>query len=178
MFVTPTGAHEVCVSLFTDDPRIRIEHALEEFPEVKAPLGDAHAVTTEKGAITVLARACGVARGNVALVGDASCAVDGIAGQGLSLAFQQAVVLGDALVRSDLAGYAAAHRKITSNALRMTRLLLMMASSVTLRRKVLRFFAANPEYFARIMAIHTREAGTEALQARDLVGLGWRILWV
>ncbi len=42
-------------------------------------------------------------RNNVALVGDASCTVDGVSGQGLSLAFQQALALGDALAAGDLA---------------------------------------------------------------------------
>lgn len=178
VFVTPTGAEEICVASLTDDSRMRIEHAFEQLPELEARVRGGRAIATEAGAVSTLARAHAVARGNVALVGDASCAIDGIAGQGLSLAFRQAVALGEALAGNDLAGYAAAHREITSNALRMTRLLLMMASSVTLRRKVLRFFAANPEYFARIMAIHTHEAGTETLRPGDLVGLGWRILWV
>jgi menaquinone-9 beta-reductase len=177
VFVTPTSAEEVCVALLTDDPRVRIEHAFERLPELEARVGGGRAITTESGAVSVLARARAVARGNVALVGDASCAIDGIAGQGLSLAFQQAVALSGAVAQGDLAAYAATHRKITSSALRMTRLLLMMASSVTLRRRVLRFFAANPEYFARIMAVHTGTAGTEELQASDLMGLGWRILW-
>jgi len=60
---------------------------------------------------------------------------------------------------------------------RMTRLLLMMGSSVTLRRKALRLFAKNPIFFSRMMAVHTREAKEAALKARDVVGLGWRILW-
>ena len=177
MFVTPTGAEEVCVALLTSDPQMRIDQALAQFPGVANRLRCAEVITQEAGAVSVLGRARAVARGNVALVGDASCAIDGIAGQGLSLAFQQAIALGEALAREDLPQYAAAHRRITANAVRMTRLLLLMGSSVTLRRKALRLFAKNPIFFSRMMAIHTRDAREATLKARDVVGLGWRILW-
>ena len=178
MFVTPTGEDEVCVALLTSDPRLRIDRALAaQFPEVANRLRRAEAITQEAGAVSVLGRARAVVRGNVALVGDASCAIDGIAGQGLSLAFQQAIALGEALAREDMPRYVAAHRRITANAVRMTRLLLLMGSSVTLRRKALRLFAKNPVFFSRMMAIHTRESREVALKARDVVGLGWRILW-
>lgn len=177
VFVTPTGKEEVCVALFTSDPRKRIEHALEEFPEVAAHVRGARAISMEMGALNVLGGARTVARENIALVGDASCAIDGIAGQGLSLAFQQAIALGEALAGNDLAAYTRAHRRITASAVRMTRLLLMMGSSVELRRKTLRFFADNPAMFARIMSVHTRERGSEMLRGRDVIGLGWRILW-
>ena len=95
----------------------------------------------------------------------------------MSLAFKQAIALGDALGTGDLAAYAMAHQRITSSAVRMARLLLLMGSNVALRRKTLRLFAENPALFSRMMAAHTREVGSEALQARDVMGLGWRILW-
>lgn len=177
VFVTPTGAEEVCVALLTSDPHVRIHRGLEAFPEVAARVRSAQPITAEAGAVSVLARARAVARANVALVGDASCAIDGIAGQGLSLAFQQAIALGEALATGDLATYVAVHRRITASAVRMTRLLLLMGSSRTLQRKTLRLFAENPALFSRMMAIHTREAGIEGLLARDVMGLGWRILW-
>lgn len=177
MFVTPTGAEEVCVALLSGDPQMRIERALAQFPEVASRLCHAETATQEAGAMSVLGRARAVSRGNVALVGDASCAIDGIAGQGLSLALQQAVVLGETLGREQMAEYAAAHRRITTNAVRMTRLLLLMDKSASLRRKTLRFFAKNPAFFSRMISIHTCESKREELRARDLAGLGWRILW-
>jgi menaquinone-9 beta-reductase len=177
IFVTPTGEEEICVALLTDDRQMRIEDGLAEFPDIARRLWGTHAITTETGAVSVLKSARSTVRGNVALVGDASCAIDGIGGQGLSLAFQEAVALGEALAREDLRSYAAAHRRITSSAVRMTRLLLLLGSSVPLRRKALRYFAANPGMFASIMAAHTRARDSEKLQARDVIGLGWRILW-
>ncbi|HUJ33118.1 MAG TPA: NAD(P)/FAD-dependent oxidoreductase [Candidatus Acidoferrum sp.] len=177
MFVTPTGAEEVCVALLSSDPRMRIERGLQEFPGVAARLRGAKALTQEAGAVSVLSQARAAARGNVALVGDASCAVDGIAGQGLSLAFQQAVALGEALSRGDLACYESAHGRITRNAVRMTRLLLLMNSSAWLRRRALRLFAKNQRLFSRMISIHTSEPEGESLRARDMIGVGWGILW-
>jgi menaquinone-9 beta-reductase len=178
LFVTPTGAEEVCVALLSSDPQMRIERALAQFPEVARRLRKARAITQEAGAISVLGRARAVARGNVALVGDASGAVDGIAGKGLSLAFQQALALGEVLAREDLTSYHAAHRRITSPDVRMTRLLLLLLdSSAWLRRKVMRLFANNPGLFAKLIAIHTRGAEARELEMREVAGLGWRIWW-
>jgi 2-polyprenyl-6-methoxyphenol hydroxylase-like FAD-dependent oxidoreductase len=113
----------------------------------------------------------------VALVGDASCTVDGIAGQGLTLAFRQALALGDALSRGDLLSYELAHRRITEPAMRMARLLLLMDSSAMLRRKVLRLFAARPALFSKVMSIHTGESAPEELNAAAMMNLGWQVLW-
>ncbi len=177
VFVTPTGTEEVCIALLSNDSSVGIEQALNQFPELARRLRNARAITREAGAVSVLRRARAVARGNVALVGDASCAIDGIAGQGLSLAFQQAVALGEALAREDLGYYETVHRQITAIPVRITRLLLLMNSSVWLRRKVLRLFAANPSMFAKMISIHTRPVERLDLKAGDVVGLGWRVLW-
>jgi menaquinone-9 beta-reductase len=177
MVITPTGAEEICISLFTSDSHLRIDNALAEFPAVAQRLRDAQPVSTQAGAITSLGRARGATRENVALVGDASGTVDGIAGQGLSLAFQQAHALGEALGRDDLAHYESAHRRIMRNASRMTRLLLLMSASATIRRKALRLFAAHPNVFSRLMSLHAGEASPDALAATEILDLGWRVLW-
>jgi flavin-dependent dehydrogenase len=177
MFVTPTGANEVCVALLSNNSRLRIGRALEEFPAVARRLRGASAIAAEGGAVSAFGRASAVTRGNVALVGDASCAIDGIAGQGLSLAFQEAVCLGGALARNDLRGYETAHGSITSKAVRMTRLLLLMERSDWIRGKTLRLFASQPALFSKMMSIHTGAASTEALRAREIVDLGLRVLF-
>lgn len=177
MIVTPTAANEICISLFSYDSHLRMGRALDQFPEVARRLGAACPVSTEVGAITSLGRARAVARGNVALVGDASCMVDAVSGQGLSLAFQQALHLAEALAREDLALYESAHRRLTQNAMRMTRLLLLMNASPVLRRKVLRLFASRPAFFAKMISIHTGSSESDALDAAQIVNLGWRVLF-
>jgi flavin-dependent dehydrogenase len=177
IFATPTGPEEVCVCLLTSDPRIRIEQALPHFPALAQHLHGAAALTTEHGAVTALEPARAVARGNIALVGDASGTVDGIAGVGLSLAFQQAISLGEALAREDLNYYQAAHRRIARMPARMNRLLLLMNHSAWIRRKALRLFAKSPRMFSALMSLHTGQGGTEQIRARHLLDLGWRVLW-
>jgi menaquinone-9 beta-reductase len=175
--VTPTGAGEICVSLFTSDSHMRLDRALDQFPDVSTRLAGAQAVSTEAGAVTSFGSARSVVRENIALVGDAGCVVDAVAGQGLSLAFQQSLALAEAIARGDLALYESAHRRITRTAVRMTQLLLLMNASAWVRRKVLRLFAAKPEYFANMISIHAGESGPDALSAARVMDLSWRVLW-
>jgi flavin-dependent dehydrogenase len=177
LFVTPTAAGEVCIALLSREPHMRIDQALDQFPSVARRLRGASPVLAESGAITALGRARHVARGNVALVGDASCSIDGIAGQGLSLAFQEAAALGEALGRDDLYHYERAHRKITNVAVQMTQLLLLMDRSIWIRRKTLRLFASQPAFYSKLMSVHTGESTAESLRVREIVGLGWRVLF-
>lgn len=177
MVITPTGAQEVCISLFASDSHLRIDGGLREFPEVFRHLRNAQPASTLSGAVTSLGRAGAVTRGNIALVGDASGTVDGIAGQGLSLAFRQAEALGEALGRGDLAHYESAHRRIMHTAARMTRLLLLMSASTRIRRKALRLFAAHPNVFSKLISVHAGEAAPGALGPAEVFDLGWRVLW-
>jgi flavin-dependent dehydrogenase len=177
MFATPTGAEEVCVSLLTSDPQLRIEQALPQFPGLALRLQGARVLTSEQGAVTALERTCGVVRGKIALVGDASGTVDGIAGLGLSLAFHQAICLGEALAREDLNYYQAAHQQIGKLPARLNRLLLLMNQSTWIRRKALRLFASSPRLFSQLMSLHTGQQVKEEIKTTELLGLGWRVLW-
>lgn len=177
LIVTPTGREEICVVLLTRNPRLRIGAALGNFPEVAARLHKAEPVSAEAGMATSLGRLPAVTRGRVALVGDASCTIDGIAGQGLCLAFQQAYALAEALAKEDMRYYEAAHRKISRMPVRMTRLLLLMDRSARVRRRALRLFAQRPALFARLILAHTSDAAEAALGPAEIAHLGWRVLW-
>jgi len=175
--VTPTGPREVCVSFFTSDPANRIDRGLRLFPEVARRIRDARPLSSEAGAITILRRARAVTRGNVALVGDASCTVDGIAGMGLSLALQQALHLADALGKDKPSQYESAHRQLVRTPMRITRLLLAMNASSALRRKLLRLLASKPVLFSRMISIHGSESTARAIGAAEILNLGWRAIW-
>ena len=177
LVITPTGLSEVCLSLFTSNPRLRLSRALDRFPAVARRVAGARPRSAESGAVTFLNGARAVRKGNIALVGDASCTVDGIAGQGLSLAFQQAIHLAEALARGDLAHYAAAHRRLARMPVLTTRLLLAMNASSRLRSKVLRLMAQRPVLFANMISIHTGESSPEAFDAAQMLSLGWRVMW-
>lgn len=165
LIATPTGAEEICVVVLSRDPRMRIEKALERFPEIARRLHGAATISGETGATTCLRRARTVVRGNVALVGDAACTVDGISGHGVSLALEEALALGDALERENLAQYEATHAQITKTPVRMTKLLLTLDASPVLRCGVLRMLARNPNLFSKLIAMHV---GGAALAHRTL----------
>lgn len=177
MVVTPTRTDEVCISFFTSDPRLRIDDALPQFPEIARRVEGAALITPEQGTTVGLMSARRAVSGRVALVGDASCSVDGIAGHGLSLGLQEALYLAEALALGDLRFYESAHRKITSLPARMTRLLLMMDRSSWIRRKTLRLFERKPALFSRLITIHTGKPEAEAgFDAKDIVDFGWHVL--
>lgn len=176
MVVTPTHAEDVCVSFFSRDPKLRIADGLSEFPEVAEHLKGAHEATPEQGSLVGLTSTWRVASAHVALVGDASCSVDGIAGHGLSLGLQQARALADALSREDLHSYRLAHRRIVSMPLRMTRLLLLMDASTWVRRKTLRLLENQPELFAKIISVHTSRPQDHTFDAKEMFDLSWRVL--
>lgn len=154
IYVTPTGSQEVCIALLTSDPQMRIADALPQFPKLAASLNDAQPLTSELGAVTTLERSGKVTRGTTALIGDASFTVDGITGQGLSLAFQQALHLSDSIAAENLATYEMAHRKLVSAPARMARLLLFLARHDPARRITLRTFAKNPGLFTKLVSSH------------------------
>ena len=147
IYVTPTGPDEICLAVLTSDPQMRVERALQQFPVVARRLGDAWRHDGRIGGCqTVLEYPRNVAHGNVALVGDASFSVDGITGQGMSLAFQQALSLGDAFGSGkSRASTVLAHRRFMQGPVRMARLLLLLDRQTWLRRKVLRMLAENPQ---------------------------------
>ena len=176
IYVTPTGPDEICLAVLTSDPHLRVERALQQFPAVANRLSGTRAISDELGRPTILEHASDVARDGVALVGDASFSVDGITGQGLSLAFQQALLLADALASGDLSGYQTAHRRSTQEPEIMARFLLLLGRHTWLRRKVLRMFQRNPNVFARIVASHADYPKPEPIKAAEIFNFGWQVL--
>ena len=117
-----------------------------------------------------------VARGSVALIGEASGSVDAITGEGMALAFQQAIALGEALAAGDLAPYQAAHRRIGRLAGGMARLMLAMDRRPWFRRRVLRAFAAEPLLFPRLLAIHVGALRPLQFGVAGTASLAWQLL--
>lgn len=178
LIVTPISSREICVTFFSSDSQFRIDRALRQFPSVAKHLRSFTPTSTEAGSITSLSRARAVTWRNIALVGDASCSVDGIAGQGMSLAFRQALALADALAAGDLSGYASSHRQITKIPIRMSRLLLLMNASVPLRSTILRVFARYPALFSKMISLHIGQPLPASAAALEIDGIGWRALRV
>ncbi|MCW5746793.1 MAG: FAD-dependent monooxygenase [Alphaproteobacteria bacterium] len=153
-YVTPVAPDEICIALIADRPGLRFADLPAAFPDLARRLGGAAPLDAARGAVSMSARWRAVTHGPVALVGDASGSVDAITGEGMALAFRQALVLGAALARGDLASYAAAHPRMGRLPRAMARLLLFMGRHDGLRRGALRLLAHQPGIFDRLLAVH------------------------
>jgi len=176
MLATPTAAREVCVSVLSRDAGFRISEALPQFPGLAEKLHDATPVTRELGNATSLNQLAAIARGRVALVGDASGSVDAITGHGMSLAFQQAILLADAFEHGNLVQYETAHRKMAVIPALMSRLMLVMDKNSWMRRKTLRLFETMPDLFAKLLSIHTGAAPLSSVSRGEMFDIAWKLL--
>jgi 2-polyprenyl-6-methoxyphenol hydroxylase-like FAD-dependent oxidoreductase len=165
-YVTPLGPDQVCVALISRDPRLRLETGLQAFPALRARIGDAVPLSSERGAATSMHSLRRIYRGRTALVGDASGGVDAISGEGIGLSVRQACALADAVAFGDLRRYQRDHRRIAWRPTFMARGLLMLDGRPSLRRRVLKALR-DENLFARLLRIHTGYA-----PPRDLVAVG------
>jgi menaquinone-9 beta-reductase len=177
VYVTPVSSEEVCVALISSRPKLRLEDGLAEFPELSARLENAQHASSERGAITVTRRLQRVYCDRTVLVGDASGGVDAITGEGLCLAFRQAVLLGDCLASGDLARYQNGHRALIRRPALMARMMLFMAKHNRLRRRTMEAFQASPRSFAGMLAMHVGE-GSRCDYISNGIALGWGLLKV
>jgi flavin-dependent dehydrogenase len=157
LYLTPTGPEEVCVAVLTRDPRLRVAEALEYFPEIAERLASAPQVSTERGGISANRKLWVVSQGSVALIGDASGSVDAITGEGLGLAFRQALALAGALQAGNLDVYETAHRRLIRRPMLMARLLLLPDGSPELQARVLSWLGRRPLAFRVLLAFHVGE---------------------
>lgn len=175
-YVTPVSATEVCVAVLSRAGAVRFDELPARWPALAARLADGAPVTPARGARAVSRRLRHVTRGRVALVGDASGSVDPITGEGLCLAFRQAVALGGALGAGDLAAYERAHAALVRVPAMMERVLLLLDGRPALRRRALRLLARRPNLFARLLAIHVGARSPAQLGAGAAASLVWGLL--
>jgi flavin-dependent dehydrogenase len=169
IFLAPTGTREVALAVLSDHAGTRIVAALEEFPALRDRLKSCATSSSERGAITVFRRLRRVTRDNVALIGDASGSVDSITGQGMCLAFRQALALADSIAEGSFRNYQRRHDAINRRPRLMTRLMLVLAHYPRLRHRVLRVLAANPDLFTKLLAVHVGQRSFADLRASDLL---------
>jgi flavin-dependent dehydrogenase len=175
IYVTPVAKDQVCVALISRDSKVRLNEALQWFPDLRARLDGADVSSTEKGALTATCKLKRVSRGNVALIGDASGTVDAITGEGLCLAFSQAMVLADCLKAGDMARYEHEHRRLALRPLLMARLMLTLDGRPRLQRRTLQAFQKRPDVFRRLLELHVGVLSPLHL-ALDGLTLGWELL--
>lgn len=177
-YVTPVAADEVCVATMTRHPHLRLAALLEELPVLRDRLAGRTSVLprpidSERGALTTTRRLARVARGQVALVGDASGSADAITGEGMGMAFRQAILLAECIEADDLARYNRLHPEILWLPQTMARVMLLMDLSAEFRDRALSVLASRPALFARMLGVHI---GAEPL-ARFLAAKGFEVAW-
>ena len=152
--------------------RPRFDQLLACFPTLAERLAAGAPRSTDRGAGPFLQPVGRVAKGRVALVGDAAGYVDAITGEGLGLGFAGAELLAAALASGDLAGYARAHRRLVRIPFLATHGLLLAERHAWLRRRLLATFARDPAVFASMLAVLDRDrAPGVALLLRLAAGL-------
>jgi flavin-dependent dehydrogenase len=154
-YVTPTSSHEICVAFVSGKKFESPAEALRLYPSLAARLKGATPSGSPRGSITLNRTLPRITAGNIALIGDASGSVDAITGEGLALAFRQAMALAPALETNTLAAYQQAHRRIQRLPTLMSRGLLFMDGSPLLRDCTLNTFHRFPWLFERLLQIHT-----------------------
>jgi menaquinone-9 beta-reductase len=166
---------QLCIALASHDPHMRLDVGLQELPALKDRLRGAEIISTERGCLTGNRSFWRVWRGNVALIGDSSGTVDAITGEGMGLAFSQAVALAECFAAGDLAPYQAQHRRLMLRPRCMARMMLNLDGRPWLQRRTLRAFQKRPEVFRRLLALHVGALPPTELM-RDGVTLGWGLL--
>jgi len=175
LYVTPVAPDLICVALIARDPALRLDEALLAFPDVVERLRGAEPGSVERGAMSVTRKLARVCTGRVALLGDASGGVDAITGEGLCLAFHQADLLADCMLRENLEPYQAGHRALARRPILMADLMLLLEQHPALRRRVMLAFHSRPQLFAGMLATHVGDASPLDFAANGLA-LGWGLL--
>jgi len=176
MYVTPVADDAVCVAFITAQKSLRLRDVISHFPVLAAHLNGAPAEEYPRGAVTGSRRLRRVQRGNVALIGEAAGTVDAITGEGIAIAFRQAIALADALKAGDLSRYEAAHTRSMRLPRAMAALILSLDGRPVFRRRVLGAFQAQPAIFDRMLAVHTGAVPPASFGIGNTVSLGWHLL--
>jgi flavin-dependent dehydrogenase len=174
-YATAVSGGQVCVALASHDPNLRMDQGVRLLPKLSARLRGAATCSTERGALTGNRRLRRVWRRNVALIGDASGTVDAITGEGLGLAFSQAMLLAECFQSGDLARYQAEHRRLALRPRWMARLMLTLDGRPRLQRRTLQVFEKHPEIFRRLLELHVGARPPLDL-VKDGIALGWGLL--
>ncbi|MEI9976241.1 MAG: NAD(P)/FAD-dependent oxidoreductase [Ignavibacteriota bacterium] len=153
-YVTPVAPDEIGVALLTRDSHRRIEDAVRDFPALQRRLKNVVCTSSDRGSVTTTRRLRRVFRDRTALIGDASGSVDAIAGEGLSLAFLQAIALSDAIAAGDLRPYQAKHRQLGRSPLVMANLLLMLDRCAWARPLIWKGLAFEPSILGRMVSLY------------------------
>ena len=175
-YVTPVGHDEICVAVISRERHVDFGDVIEQCPQLARKLRHAEPLDSVRGSATATLNLRSVVAGNVALIGEASGCVDAVTGEGMTLAFRQAVELGNAVAAGDLGFYAAAHRKIGRVPRLLGSAMLLMDRNAGFRGRALKALSNEPRVFERMLALHLGEKLSFQLGISGAAALGWQLL--
>ena len=175
-YVTPVGNEEICVATMTRLPGVPMDAILDKIPFLRDRLRSEISSTRVRGAVTTTRSLHRVVSRNVALIGDASGSADAITGEGMAMAFRQALLLSDSLQRGTLEDYRAGHASILKLPQTMARVMLAMDRWPAFRDRAMRMMANEPAIFRRMLGVHVGEESLSGFLLRQGLHLGWSLL--
>lgn len=179
-YVTPVGPNEVCVATIARTLHFRLEAMLNELPVLAGKLAgcsmrDPVPADRERGAVTTTRRLERVVRGKVILIGDASGSADAITGEGMGMAFRQALLLAECLEAGKPERYNRLHPDILQLPHTMARLMLLMDRSEVFRNRALHMLSSEPTLFTRMLGVHLGSESLLGFIASRGLEVAWRM---
>ncbi len=154
-YVTPIDDASVGIAIVATRKLRSFREEVKRFPALMSLLECGDPRSVPRGAVTVHQRFARVTTAHLALVGDASGSVDAITGDGLSLAFCEALAASEALAAEDLSRYEQAHSRLNRRARAMSRALLCMGSHHAITEASMQVLGRVPGLFPRLLRLHT-----------------------
>ena len=176
MYITPVGANEICVIFLSRKLDVRFEQAMSQFPLLAGRLAGAIPIDNLKGAVTATRQLKTVARGRIALLGDASGSVDAITGEGLALSFRQSIALADAIECGDISSYCQRQKQLALLPTRMANLMLLLDRYPNLQEKTLDALSRTPETFGKLLSSHVGHKSLPLTLATEVPKFAWNFL--
>lgn len=175
-YVTPTSEHEVCVALVMEQKQNRMRHLAQMFPSLAERLGRCESVTHERGAMTICRRLPRVTSGSVALIGEAAGSIDAVTGEGMALAFKQALALGEALPQGNLSLYENRNRQIRRIPFLMSQMMVFLGRHPQLQSRIIHACQQDASLFAHLMAVHLGARSPLRVSPVSLTNFGWNMV--
>ncbi|BBM83203.1 NAD(P)/FAD-dependent oxidoreductase [Candidatus Uabimicrobium amorphum] len=187
-YVTPSGSCRVEIAFLWDRDQFKprkenwFGSLLELFPDLQEKIADCEELSKAQG-IGPLAVGCSSAISDrVILIGDAQLYLDGITGEGISMAFEQAEIIGEVLpeliAKNRLCknSLKVIEKKFSAPAKRyvtLTRLALFLTRHPLLRRLAMRALSRSATCFQHFLEANM---GTRSLWKLPILST-WQLLW-
>lgn len=180
-YVTPLAADEIGVAILWSGGKGGFDELLATRfpPDLAERLAGGAALGRDHGAGPFRQRTRGAVAGGgrIALVGDAAGYVDALTGEGLSLGFESALLLAEALAADDLARYARRLPRLVALPSGLTRLLLVVTRRPWLRRRLVAALAADPVLFGNFLGLLAARRPLRELLVGRALRLCGRLTW-